>query len=82
MRWAIMRSNEDGRHLRLVAAQELQELLAHPGEHGISRFETLDLLDTEPDPAYWPREVAVLLRVDAILPLAVMGYTLPEWVGQ
>jgi hypothetical protein len=81
MTWAIMRSNEDGRHFRLMRSEgELERLLARPQDHGISRFETLDQLNE--DPAYWPREVAVLLRVDAILPLAVMGYTLPEWVEQ
>jgi hypothetical protein len=77
-RWAIMRSDEDGRHFRPLTEASLHAMLANPDEYGIKRFETLDQLDA--DPAYWPREVAVLLRVDAILPEPIAGYRLPEYI--
>jgi hypothetical protein len=76
--WLLVRNTEDGTRLRWLDEAALARLLACPGESGILRF--CDPQDININPAYWDRSVAVLMRVEVVIPEQVEAYRLPEWV--
>jgi hypothetical protein len=74
--YALLKGSEDGNPFKLLTPAELADLLANPADWGVAEF--ADLADMPTDPNYWPDRVAVLLKVEVVLPERVCGYMLPE----
>lgn len=75
VRWALMRPNEDGHSLRVLAEAELRDLLANPRQWRVREFLGSEMLGT--DPNYWPDGSGLLVRVEVVVPVQG-GYRLPE----
>lgn len=69
--YALIRPSEDGDPIRLIGAEKLQMILEHPDEWGIERFETEAFLGANPDTNYWKDGIAVLMKVEVIVPRPV-----------
>jgi hypothetical protein len=72
--WLLLKPDEDGRPVSLLSEADLAELLNDPTEtYGVRKFETIDFLQDNPDPNYWPDGIAVLLRAEVVLPQPVVS---------
>jgi hypothetical protein len=77
-RWALLRGSEDGNPLKFISDAELASVLANPAEWGVAEFiNAHDMAQLGTDPNYWPDRVAVLLRLEVIVPERARGYSLP-----
>ena len=64
---------------RVLGAEEVADLLAKPGEWGITEFGTFAemLREERPNPEYWPDGYAVLARMRDVVPV-LSAYQLPK----
>ncbi len=69
--YALIRPSEDGDPIRLIGPETLRNLLEHPDEWGVERFEDDAFLGRNPDTNYWKDGTAVLMKVEVIVPRPV-----------
>lgn len=73
MPYALIKADEDGNPVNLLAAGQLQNLLDNSVEsYGVKEFKSLAFLQANPDPNYgWGDGVGVLIRYEVVVPVAV-----------
>lgn len=76
LRWVLLKPDEDGNPAKWLTQAELAELLADPSQWGVAEFAHIDDMRGT-DPAYWPDKIAVLMRVEVVIPERG-GWRLPE----
>lgn len=78
IRYALLRPSDEGRPFRVLNEAELASMLTDPSQWGIAEFIGPDDFHTlDSDPNYWPDKVAVLMRVEILMPERARGYSLP-----
>jgi len=75
--YALLKGSEDGSPFTMLTPAELADMLADPANWGVAEFvNATDMAELGPDLNLWPDKVAVLLRVEVVVPERARGYML------
>lgn len=75
--WILLRGNEDGNPVTIV--DDIDDLLAHPDQYGITYFGDEAKFIKDPDHNYWQHNQGILLRAEVVVPQPVTAkWELPK----